>query len=799
MEVFRQRIAEHSRERPLLITIDDVHLADELTALALRSLIPELASSRVVWVLSRRRTAAGGLAQDVLDELLTNGAQRYELGPLGEEAVGEICSAALAADPGPDLLSFALRSQGDPALLIDLLTSLRDSDIVDIVDGTVRLRSNQLPPDLLSSVETRLRGLSPTTRQLLDAGSVVGRPFTVHEVADLIGIPPTGLMAAVYQALESGVLVESGSALTFRHSLVRDAVHHRMPGPVRATLHREAIPLQLADHRDAAEIAKHVLAGEWSGEKLVSQLTGLLENAGNGPQLRTDMVRTLIDGCRLGEARLVIGHPAGTEHEQHVRSGLLLELAELVTFLGLDIGIQALTQRLLAENRLSERTRSQLLAASAHGLLHNRRLAEADRVAAEAITLGERVADSTAHTLGLLCRSVVAWQWGDLADATELAQQATDILGSDSASRHVPQLWLAKTLIAVDRFDEAEAVLEASRQTGEHQPPAWSQSAWHATRALLRLVTGHVDEAAADATAAVSAAAQPNPLHARPLTLLGYVSILRNDMAAAQRYLWRAQQVAVDGSGDARELAWRRALLQDAEGRAEVALGTFEEVCHRALSEPFYLPEEPQAAATMVRIVQLADMPHKAEVVVEAIQAMSRRNPNVPSVTGAAKHAEGLHRGNIAMLHAAAADYSSCGRSISAAAALEDAGYAEDAASHRSRAVSLLRKAHEHYVQAGAERDSTRVRTALGRSAPARSPRRMHTTDDWYSLTESEMRVAALVAEGLSNREVAKRLFLSPHTVDSHLRKSFAKLGVSNRVQLTRTVMPILTAHPEKT
>ena len=53
-------------------------------------------------------------------------------------------------------------------------------------------------------------------------------------------------------------------------------------------------------------------------------------------------------------------------------------------------------------------------------------------------------------------------------------------------------------------------------------------------------------------------------------------------------------------------------------------------------------------------------------------------------------------------------------------------------------------------------------------------------------MTDSELAVARLVAQGLSNREVAERLFVSPHTVSSHLRHVFAKLGVNSRVGLTR-------------
>ena len=59
-------------------------------------------------------------------------------------------------------------------------------------------------------------------------------------------------------------------------------------------------------------------------------------------------------------------------------------------------------------------------------------------------------------------------------------------------------------------------------------------------------------------------------------------------------------------------------------------------------------------------------------------------------------------------------------------------------------------------------------------------------TSGWAALTTSERTVAQLVAEGLTNREVAERLFVSPHTVNSHLRHVFSKLGINSRVELAR-------------
>ena len=56
-------------------------------------------------------------------------------------------------------------------------------------------------------------------------------------------------------------------------------------------------------------------------------------------------------------------------------------------------------------------------------------------------------------------------------------------------------------------------------------------------------------------------------------------------------------------------------------------------------------------------------------------------------------------------------------------------------------------------------------------------------------LTPQELQVARFVAEGLSNKEVAAQLFLSPRTIDSHLRNVYSKLGISSRMQLARFVL----------
>ena len=72
---------------------------------------------------------------------------------------------------------------------------------------------------------------------------------------------------------------------------------------------------------------------------------------------------------------------------------------------------------------------------------------------------------------------------------------------------------------------------------------------------------------------------------------------------------------------------------------------------------------------------------------------------------------------------------------------------------------------------------------ATGEVARSRDP---STLDQ---LTPQELQVARLVAEGLSNKEVAAQLFLSPRTIDAHLRGVFAKLGLKSRTQLARVAL----------
>ena len=107
----------------------------------------------------------------------------------------------------------------------------------------------------------------------------------------------------------------------------------------------------------------------------------------------------------------------------------------------------------------------------------------------------------------------------------------------------------------------------------------------------------------------------------------------------------------------------------------------------------------------------------------------------------------------------------------------------------RSAGIEQLDRALQLYTSLGASWDASRIRRRLRREGVRRRlASSVRPASGPQSLTESEHAVAQLVAQGLTNREVAERLYISPHTVSTHLRHAFAKLGVRSRVELARTL-----------
>jgi DNA-binding CsgD family transcriptional regulator len=188
-------------------------------------------------------------------------------------------------------------------------------------------------------------------------------------------------------------------------------------------------------------------------------------------------------------------------------------------------------------------------------------------------------------------------------------------------------------------------------------------------------------------------------------------------------------------------------------------------------------------SAALTRILLEAGRRADAQSVVARLEDFATPHPDFPFLDCAALHARAVLDGDPDIALRAAALSSGDPRPLVQAAVLEDAGRLLPQA-RAGEAVPLLETALACYAGAGAERDAARVRGLLrsrGVRPPASGPR---SAPDWPELTESEFTVVSLVAQGATNREVAERLYLSPYTVNSHLRHVFAKLGIRSRVEL---------------
>ena len=202
------------------------------------------------------------------------------------------------------------------------------------------------------------------------------------------------------------------------------------------------------------------------------------------------------------------------------------------------------------------------------------------------------------------------------------------------------------------------------------------------------------------------------------------------------------------------------------------------------------LPLFPMDVADDARLVRIAlaagttSSPSMRSLPRSAVRAST---PMSRSLAAAAAHADGLLRRQPAGPGRSGGTLRGGPRPLALATALEDLGAVTVENGDTQHAVDAFGRALELYAHAGAAWDAGRVRgrlRALGvrrRLVPARRPGR-----GWAAMTDSELAVARLVAQGLSNREVAERLFVSPHTVSGHLRHVFAKLDVNSRVELTR-------------
>jgi DNA-binding CsgD family transcriptional regulator len=799
---------------PFVVFLDDLQWVDRGTAAALRTLPTRLASLPIGWVLSMRPEQGPQQLRAAVGYLADEGAETLVLTPLTETAVAEVARDVMQAEPDEALLQMASEAGGNPFLLVELLEGLRGEGLVSIESGEATLTVHRLPDRVHKSMRERLARMSESARRVATVAGSLGREFAVSDLAELLDLTPASLLAPVEELIEAGIFREEGEQLSFQHDLIRDAVRDASAPSARRALDRQAADLMLERGALPVEVAVQLAGSAVRGDEvaITTLLTASEALAITDPGASADLSRRALSlapdrhplrgplvvqaamslhaAGRIDEAKIfadnALRHVLPIAEEAEVRlgiAGMWLVSADVRAHAG---------KEALKLPGLPDHLRLAHLSKLAYNLVAGGRTAEAPKAISDAVAEGARL-DRTARFPLALSEGGLRYLRGEFASAlthfeTILRDELAEPHGLDEL---LTRLWRASTLFALDRDEDALGTLdEIIAESLKRGFPFFLHVA-EMTRGQLLLQMGRLE----DASGALGGRFDPHGppvvtvMDAAGLVAFGRLSLHTGDDRQARQTTEIAEGMLKETTpGVRRHAAWLLSLRAGAGGDPCLAhqwlsaMGDAErlEVLPRLWTD---VSDEAQ----MVRMALAVGDRELAESAVAATERRAALSPEVHSLEAVAAQARGLLNDDVEQLSEAVSKFERSSRDLALAAAWEDLGTAQQQSASPDSGIDALTSALVLFSRAGASRDAARLRSrlrALGvrrRITKAEKP-----ATGWAAMTKSELEVAQLVANGLTNREVAEQLFVSPHTVNTHLRRVFAKLEVKSRVDLTR-------------
>ena len=803
-------------EGPLLVCLDDVQWADSGTAAALRALPPRLATLPIGWVVALRPGQGSPQVRSAADFLQRQGAAKIVLGPLDQAGVAQMAADVLGAEPDRQLLRMAERPAGSPFLLVELLSGLREEGLVRVESGRAELVEWRLPHRVSQSMRLRLERMSDSARRVATVAAALGRRFSLDDVAAMLNLSPSELLTPVDELIHADLMAEGDGRLVFGHDLIFEAVRASVPVSVRRSLDRQAASVLLAGGALPVEVATQLAESATPDDEVaVTTLLKAAEALGTtDPGTAADLSQRALElaprrhplrGPLVAQTAVWL-HAAGRGEEAKAFADSALHQVfppEQEAEVRLSIaGMFAISSDVRAEEcrqalalpGLPANLRARHLALLFHNLVTAGRRDDA-RAMLEEATVAVRTSDDVAGRFALeLAQSGLMYAEGDFRGGLEMVETAlrTGLRTSDDTRGHLTYQWRCDLLTMVDRLDESLQMSTEGVASAQRDRQGWALSIFETGRGRLLLQMGRLADAAAALEGQLTVDMAPqivSVLDAAGIVALGRVALHMGDPDLSRQAREIAQVMLGQSAPTVRRhAAWLLALQEMADGdatRAHEWLRSLGEEERMGIVPLF--PMDVADEARVIHIALAAEDDELAAHAAEAAQCRAGLNPQIRSIAAAAAHAKGLVDHNRKDLAESVALYEGGPRPLAYAAALEDLGLATVEEGDTNEAANVFGRALELYAQVGAAWDAGRVRgrlRALGvrrRLVAAQRPGR-----GWAAMTDSELAVARLVAQGLTNREVAERLFVSQHTVSGHLRHVFAKLDVNSRVELTR-------------
>ena len=805
---------------PALIVIDDMQWADAASLAALSRLPRQLATHRIRWLFVFRSGELSPAANEALARLEATEAVKLALSPLDQTAAAGVAEDVLGGVPDDALLKVLAGVEGHPFLLTELLHGLRDESLVKVDGGTARLAGVGMPLRFVDSVDYQLGRLSASARDALQMAGVLGTRFSADELAALTGSSPAAIVSALREALAAGLIVEDGDRLSFRHDLVREAVEQTQPRTVRQSLRRRAVDVMLRHGAPPSEIAELVMDVAQPGDTeaiailrraaakagmvcptVASQLSRRAldltgpGDSGRGP-VTAETLTYLMRAGRAADAVKLMTTAAHDLADPAAEAAARLTLAHLsMQYAPADLIEQC--RRALELPGVPAGLRIQLLSMLSVGLDMMGDLPAAEKAASDAAATALASGDAANSVVTLIPQAMQALARGDWRRSLDLAREAgarKNTVPGSTDRLFMPDSWQALICIAVGNLDEAFALIDAGVQVAQRDGTSANLRVWSMLRCRALFLSGQLADARAEAEATIEMADEIGDgsygyINHVALYILGLVALHTGDpagLAQARRSAAGLARAQESPSGQ-RLGAWLTALMADGTVasalNAQAAVELLDPLADGALSATS--PRTFADSAALTRVLLNVGRRSDAETVVARLESFAALHPDYPYLDCEALHARAVLDRDPDIALRAAELSSADPRPLIRAAVLEDAGtLLGDPRS--AEAVPLFETALAVCTAAGAERDAARIRSLLrarGVRPPVSGPR---SARQWPELTESEYTVVSLVAEGATNRQVAERLYLSPYTVNSHLRHVFSKLGIRSRTELVR-------------
>jgi DNA-binding CsgD family transcriptional regulator len=805
----QQVVLTLAESTPLLMLVDDAQWADLASLRALAYVGRRLGGQQAVLALSVRKGEPGE-HESLLDELRREpGALTIVPSPLSTAAVGELVAAEGGRAPG---VGFAAACRdataGNPFLLVELLRAL-DLGQVDGISEDAEGLAELAAAGASRAILSRLARLGEPVVAAARAVAVLEPNSEAGRIAALSGLSLDPVADACEHLVVAGLLSDT-QPVGFVHPLVRAAVLSEMPEPRRAADHARAARLLSDDGAAPDAVAAHLLLAEPGGAEWVvaalrfaaaealgrgapAAAVSYLRRALHEPPPKPDRLAT---SRELGVALLRADEPEGIEVLRAVRAAESdpVVRAELATELSISLSIRRPGGEGVAmiEESLREIPDHRSgLGLFLRGFQLDQLLSGMERIPDVLDLEPEGWPDGATGEGRFFLRQLAflyAVGFGEMENVMELVERhSADLaLYASDVRAGRPAHYVLAAMTLADRGDltakHFETALEVSRERGT----VAGMAAVHGMRAWCLCGDGDLREARLEVDTALRLI-EPTGLRTQLVNWLSgglRILVAQGEPAAAeelQERVWGGREPGPGLPG---------ASLLTGRGELRLARGLYAEARHDFLAageRVSWLPyANPEVIGWRTGLALAEDALGNegearrlaAEAVRLAREAGGQRGIGLTlRVLGTVtKEEEGIE-----LLREAADVLSGTRARFQHAIALAELGAALRRANRRRDARKPLREGLDLAHRCGAAALEERARTEL--QATGARPRKAILTGV-ESLTPSELRVARMAADGMTNREIAQDLYVTAKTVETHLRHVYRKLDGARRTDL---------------